>query len=149
MLAELAAANAAFGVIKQTVANGKEIYEAGDALADYFGLKAELQKKAHQHGYKSDMQAFQAAEQLKQYESSLKEMMIYQGRPGLWDDWLAFQKQMKDSREAEEKAEKAKKAKRKRLLKDWVIGIAVTIGALSAIGIAVYILYWLITTKGQ
>ena len=149
MLAELAAANAAFGVIKEAIANGKEIYEAGDALADYFGLKAELQKKAHEHGYKSDMQAFQAAEQLKSYESSLKQMMIYQGRPGLWDDWLAFQKQMKDSREAAEKAEKAKKAKRKKLLKDWTIGIVVTIGALSAIGIAVYVLYWVVTAKGK
>lgn len=149
MLAELAAANAAFGVIKEAIANGKEIYEAGDALADYFGLKNEIQKKAHEHGYKSDMQAFQAAEQLKSYESSLKQMMIYQGRPGLWDDWLAFQKQMKDSREAAEKAEKAKKAKRKKLLKDWTIGIVVTIGALSAVGIAVYVLYWVVTAKGK
>ena len=149
MLAELAAANAAFAVIKEAVANGKEIYEAGDAVADYFGVKAELQKKAHEHGYKSDMQAFQAAEQLKQYESSLKQMMIWQGRPGLWDDWLAFQKQMKDSREAAEKAEKAKKARRRRLAKDILIGTVVTIGVLTAVGIAIYILYWLITTKGQ
>ena len=149
MLAELAAANAAFAVIKEAVANGKEIYEAGDAVADYFGVKAELQNKAHEHGYKSDMQAFQAAEQLKQYESSLKQMMIWQGRPGLWDDWLAFQKQMKDSREAAEKAEKAKKARRRRLAKDILIGTVVTIGVLSAVGIAVYILYWLVTTKGQ
>ena len=149
MIAEIAAANAAFGVIKEAIANGKEIYEAGDALSDYFGLKAEIQKKAHEHGYKSDMQAFQATEQLKQYEASLKQMMIYQGRPGLWDDWLAFQKQMKDSREAAEKAEKAKKARRRRIIKEWAIGIAVTIGALSAVGIAVYALYWLITTKGQ
>ena len=149
MLAELAAANAAFAVIEEAVANGKEIYEAGDAVADYFGVKAELQKKAHEHGYKSDMQAFQAAEQLKQYESSLKQMMIWQGRPGLWDDWLAFQKQMKDSREAAEKAEKAKKARRRRLVKDILIGTVVTIGVLSAVGIAMYILYWLITTKGQ
>ena len=44
MIAELAAANAAFGVIKETIANGKELYEAGQALADYFGLKAEIQK---------------------------------------------------------------------------------------------------------
>jgi hypothetical protein len=149
VLAELAAANAAFAVIKEAVANGKEIYEAGDAVTDYFGVKAELQKKAHEHGYKSDMQAFQAAEQLKQYESSLKQMMIWQGRPGLWDDWLTFQKQMKDSREAAEKAEKAKKARRRRLVKDILIGTVVTIGVLTAVGIAVYILYWLITTKGQ
>ena len=145
MIAELAAANAAFGVIKQTLANGKELYEAGDALADYFGLKAEIQKKAHEHGYKSDMQAFQAAEQLKQYESALKQMMIYQGRPGLWDDWLAFQKQMKDSREAAEKAEKAKKAKRKKQLEDTLLGIGLTLLILSGVGLIGYIFYWVAT----
>jgi len=145
VIAELAAANAAFGVIKQTLANGKELYEAGDALADYFGLKAELQKKAHEHGYKSDMQAFQAAEQLKQYESALKQMMIYQGRPGLWDDWLAFQKQMKDSREAAEKAEKAKKAKRKKQLEDTLLGIGLTLLILSGVGMIGYIFYWVAT----
>ena len=42
MIAELAAANAAFDVIKQTLANGREIYEAGEALAQYFGLKNEI-----------------------------------------------------------------------------------------------------------
>ena len=50
MIAELAAANAAFGVIKETIANGKELYEAGQSLAEYFGLKAQIQKKAHEHG---------------------------------------------------------------------------------------------------
>lgn len=103
MLAELAAANAAFDVIKQTLANGREIYDAGEALAQYFGLKAELQKRAHQHGYKSDIAAFMAAEQLAAKENELKEMMIYQGRGGMWDDWLAFQAEMKRSREEEEK----------------------------------------------
>ena len=91
MLAELAAANAAFDVIKQTLANGREIYEAGEAMAQYFGLKTEIQKKAHQHGYKSDLSAFMAAEQLAAQEEELKQMMIYQGRGGMWYEWLAFQ----------------------------------------------------------
>ena len=148
MIAELAAANAAFGVIKEAIANGKEIYEAGDALADYFGLKAEIQKKAHEHGYKSDMQAFQATEQLREYENSLKQMMIWQGRANLWTDWLAFQKQMKESREAAENEERKKKARRRKLIKDWCIGIAVTVATLSAVGICAYFLYWLVTNKG-
>ena len=53
MIAELAAANAAFDVIKQTIANGREIYEAGEALARYFGIKSEIQQRAHQHGSQS------------------------------------------------------------------------------------------------
>ena len=116
MLAELAAANAAFDVIKQSIQNGKEIYEAGEAVAEYFGLKNEIQKKAHEHGYKSDLQAFMAAEQLKKQEQELKEMMIYQGRGGMWDDWLQFQKEMKDSREKEKEEKRIAKLKRRKIL---------------------------------
>jgi hypothetical protein len=117
MLAELAAANAAFDVIKQTLANGKEIYDAGEALARYFGLKAEIAKKAHQHGYKSDIAAFMAAEQLAAKENELREMMIYQGRGGMWDDWVRFQAEMKRSRDEEElQIRKAKFARKKKII---------------------------------
>ena len=149
MIAELAAANAAFGVIKEAIANGKEIYEAGEALADYFGLKAEIQKKAHEHGYKSDLQAFMAAEQLKEQEKALKEMMIWQGRGGLWSDWLNFQKEMKESREAQDQEIRRKKARRRQRINEWGIGIVVTLAALSAVGICGYFLYWLISVKGK
>ena len=143
MIAELAAANAAFGVIKETIANGKELYEAGQALADYFGLKAQIQKKAHEHGYKSDLQAFMATEQLKEYEDALKQMMIWQGRAGLWTDWLDYQRKMKESREAAERAEKAKKIKRKKQIVDLCIGIGLGVSVLSAVGLVIYIFYWL------
>ena len=135
MLAELAAANAAFDVIKQTLANGREIYDAGEALAKYFGLKNEIQKRAHEHGYKSDIQAFMAAEQLSAKEAELKEMMIYQGRGGMWDDWLAFQQEMKRSREEEEREQRIAKQKRKQAILrafEWTIA---TIIALAAVGI--------------
>jgi hypothetical protein len=143
MIAELAAANAAFGVIKETIANGKELYEAGQALADYFGLKAEIQKKAHEHGYKSDLEAFMATEQLKEYEDALKQMMIWQGRAGLWTDWLGYQSKMKESREAVERQEKAKKIKRKKQIVNWCVGIGLGISILSAVGVVIYIFYWL------
>ena len=116
MIAELAAANAAFDVIKQTIQNGQEIYAAGEALAEYFGIKSEIQKKAHEHGHKSDLQAFMAAEQLKKQEEELKNMMIYQGRGGMWQDWLQFQADMKASREEEAKEKKLAKQKRKKRL---------------------------------
>ena len=141
MLAELAAANAAFDVIKQTLANGKEIYEAGEALAQYFGLKTEIQKKAHQHGYKSDIAAFMAAEQLAAKENELKEMMIYQGRGGMWDDWLTFQAEMKRSREEEERRIIIAKAKRKKFILDGIMwtGVAIAFSlTVGAIGSLVY-----------
>jgi len=140
MLAELAAANAAFDVIKQSIQNGKEIYEAGEAVAEYFGLKTEIQKKAHEHGYKSDLQAFMAAEQLKKQEEELKNMMIYQGRGGMWDDWLKFQSDMKKSREEEARQKKLAKAKRKKVFINGLIIASAVIGTSALIAAGIYLL---------
>ena len=134
MLAELAAANAAFDVIKQSIQNGKEIYEAGEAVAEYFGLKSELQKRAHEHGYKSDLQAFMAAEQLKKQEDELKDLMIWQGRGAMWQDWLNFQAEMKRSREQAEMEERIKRQKRKQALINTLIVIGAGAFVVAAIG---------------
>jgi molecular chaperone GrpE (heat shock protein) len=140
MLAELAAANAAFDVIKQSIQNGKEIWEAGEAVAEYFGLKNEIQSRAHEHGYKSDLQAFMASEQLKRQEEELKTMFIYQGRPGQWDAWLQFQSDMKKSREEEKEEKKRAKAKRKKMFVNILIISSVLIGSAGLIGAGIYLL---------
>ena len=139
MLAEIAAANEAFELIKVTIQNGKEIYEAGEALARYFGLKSEIQKRAHQHGYKSDIEAFMAAEQLAAKENELKEMMIYQGRGGMWDDWLKFQSEMKRSREEEEREKQRAKDARKKMIINIFMYSLYSIGAILLISSAIFI----------
>ena len=48
MLAELAAANAAFQVIKQAVSNGKDIAAAGSAIAKFVGAKQDLELQVTQ-----------------------------------------------------------------------------------------------------
>ena len=139
MIAELAAANAAFDVIKQTIQNGQEIYAAGEALARYFGLKNEIQQKAHQHGYKSDLEAFMAAEQLKAQEDELKQMMIYQGRGGMWTDWLTFQADMKKSREEEARKNEIDRKKRKKAIIDSILIGTTIVTVLACVGIVIYI----------
>ena len=130
MLVELAAANAAFAVIKEAVANGGDILAAGQQLFSYFDNKSKIQKKASEGGNKSDMEEFMALEQLKRQEEQLKQMMIYQGRPGLWYDWLKFQSQAKRKREAAELAEQARKLRFKEKLLNtfwWtVLGVVLT-----------------------
>jgi hypothetical protein len=50
-----------------------------------------------------------ALEQIKEKEEELKKIMIYLGRPGLWQDWQAFQAEARKSRRyAEKMAEKRK-----------------------------------------
>ena len=142
MIAELAAANAAYDVIKQTVQNGQEIYQAAEAMAKYFGLKQEIQKKAHEHGYKSDLEAFMALEQMKAQEEELKQMMIYQGRAGMWDDWLQYQAQMSQSRKEAERDKIRAIQKRKQVLID---GSIVALAVATAIG-AVVVFFWAIAS---
>jgi len=145
MLAELAAANAAYDVIKQTIQNGQEIYEAASAMAEYFGLKAEIQKKAHEHGYKSDLEAFLALEQMKQQEDELKQMMVWQGRGGMWQDWLGFQAQMKESRENEARSKQLAKQRRKKAL---INTILISSGAVATFAIVVGFLLFILTFRG-
>ena len=103
MLAELAAANAAFAVIKSAVQNGKEIACAGTAIANFVGAKEQLQRRAQKKGGGSDLEEFMALEQIREQEEQLKQIMIYAGRPGLWGDWQRFQAKARVARrEAEE-----------------------------------------------
>jgi hypothetical protein len=48
MIAELAACNAAYAVIKAALANGKELSAIGGKVFDYFDNKAKIQEKATQ-----------------------------------------------------------------------------------------------------
>ena len=110
MLAELAAANAAFNVIKTAVMNGKDIASAGKAIASFVGAKEELQKRATRKGGGADLEEFMALEQLREKEKQLKEIMIYAGRPGLWNDWQRFQAKARVARrEAEQERIKKRK----------------------------------------
>jgi hypothetical protein len=137
VLLELAAANAAFAVIKEAVQNSGDLMAAGESLFKFFDSKAELQKKAQSSNGsdRGDLEAFMALEQLKKQEEELKQMMIYQGRAGLWTDWLKFQLDAKKRREA---AERERVLKRQRFIgriKDigMIILVIVLLGGLGLI----------------
>jgi hypothetical protein len=138
MLLELAAANAAFAVIKEAVANSGDIMNAGQALFQYFDNKAVIQKRANEKGGtdRGDIEEFMALEQLKKQEEELKQMMIYQGRAGLWTDWLKFQLDAKKRREA---AERERVLKRQRFIgRIKHIGmIALAVGLLGGLAIII------------
>ena len=146
MLAELAIANAAFGVIKETIANGGDIMAAGQHIFKFFDNKSKLVQKASQSG--SDSEAFFALEQIKQHEAALQELFIYQGRPGLWDDWLKFQAEAKRKREAENRQIVLAQIKRKEVLWAWINGFLIIASVVTGAVIVAGII-WLVVTKGQ
>tara|TARA_S200000501_G_scaffold346_1_gene341 strand:- start:343 stop:771 length:429 start_codon:yes stop_codon:yes gene_type:complete len=116
MLAEIAMANAAFGVLKEAISNGKELYDVANVASKFFESKTALQKKAHSKGYKSDLQAFMELEKINEMEEHIKQHMIWAGRPGMWDDWLAYQKQAKEERDRIEREERRRRQETLELL---------------------------------
>jgi hypothetical protein len=141
MLAELAAANAAFAVIKATLKNGKELIDAGHALADYFKNRDTLQKSVNEKkssskskliGRSAMIQEFFAQEQalasLRQQEEELRELMIYHGRAGMWDDWLQFQadyrRREREEKKAAEIREYNKRVKQQEIME---VGLSITL----------------------
>jgi len=125
MLAELAAANAAFAVIKTAVQNGKDIAAAGSAIASFVGAKEDLQKKTQKKGGGSDLEEFMALEQIREQEEQLRQMMIYLGRPGLWNDWQKFQAK---ARVARREAEEERIRKRKMYFEIAIVTFLLVVG---------------------
>jgi hypothetical protein len=145
MLLELAAANAAFAVIKEAVQNSGELIQAGKAVFDYFDNKSKIQEKVintpdHK---RNDIEEFFALEQLKKQEQELKEMFIYQGRPGLWDDWQQFQVKARHRREEEAREQKRRDILYKILLGFWLTVLATVVTGM-ILGAA-----WLYSMKGK
>lgn len=146
MLAELAAANAAFAVIKQAVANGRDIATVGTQIAQFVGnqdaLRRKVEKKKRSPFHQgNDFEEFMALEAIKEKEEELKQYMIYAGRPGLWNDWLKFQAQARKDRQA---AEEQRKKDRERLLEVIVLSIACIVG----IGIFAILVYAALKARG-
>ena len=129
MLAELAAANAAFSVIKQFVSNGKELSGCAKHISDFVFSKEEieknLKKKKARGAGGADLDEFMALEQIREKEEELKKMMIYLGRPGLWQDWQAFQAEARKSRRYQEKIEQKRKEELMEYLGYGIAGIIV------------------------
>ena len=101
MLAEIAAANAAFAVIKTAISNGREIADVANKVGEYVNATESLRKKADKKKRRTgsaDLEEFMHLEKLKQQEEELKQLMIYTGRPGLWHDWIRFQAQARKKR---------------------------------------------------
>ena len=143
MLAELAAANAAFAIIKQAVSNGRDLANAGSAIADFVGAKEELRKKGEKKKRSpfsggGDLEEFMALEKIKEQEEQLREMMVWAGRPGMWADWQKFQT---EARKARQKAEAARARRKKKIIEVTLLTLLgiVGLGVLGFIGWFLYL----------
>jgi len=87
-------------------------------------------------------------ESLREAEAELKEMLIYSGRPGLYDDFLQYQSLKKREREQEVRDKALAIYKRRQKLWGWVNGVIIVISVATGFFV-VALLIWAIYTKGQ
>ena len=91
MLAELAAANAAFSIIRKTLANTGDLAKAGKAISDFVIAKEELQRKGNKKrkpGVKtSDLEEFIALEKDSLARRAAQAVYDLRRPAGLWNDW--------------------------------------------------------------
>ena len=143
MIAELAAFNAAFGVVKAAIGNGKDIMSCAKQIGDMIGAEENLRARGERkkNGFlaklagkqANDFEEFMAIEKMKESRKELLQAMQLYGRGGLKDDFLKFEIEARKKRRAEAKRKEAKK----QAIIEWTIGIIlfiVTVGSLAAIG---------------
>lgn len=135
MLAELAAANAAFSVIKTALVNGRELTAVAKQIGDFVTAKEELTRKGNKKKRKgvggSDLEEFMALEKIREQEEQLKQIMIYAGRPGLWNDWQRFQAEARKSRRVQEELARRKREELMEVIGWVIVVIVVTLGLIA------------------
>ena len=146
MLAEIAAANAAFSVIKKAIQNTGDITKAGKAIGDFVFAKDMLKKTGERKKNSiwskalgreaNDLEEFMALEELKQKEEELRSMMQLYGRGGLWNDYIKF------CAEARKQREYQKKEREKFIehLKEVVLGVLILLVSIGGLAGTVWFL---------
>jgi hypothetical protein len=142
VIAELLILNTAFGVIKETVMNGKDLLDAGASLSQFFGAEREV-KKQLDSGRLSVEDAFTAKRDLEKAEAFLKEKLNSE-RVGGYMIWLEFkneyirEQRSLELRERKRKAAEAKEIKEFCIMAFKVMGIILTIVA-AVVGVTFYL----------
>jgi hypothetical protein len=117
ILESIAAANAAYSVIKTALGNGKEtagvISSIGKFLAAEEDIKDAVNKKKNSPltaitgGDEGDWEEFQALESIKQKRAELESYCRLYAPAGTWDRWIAWQNEARKQRQAARKAAQA------------------------------------------
>ena len=111
MLAELAAANAAYSTIKKFVSNGREVSDFLSPLKNLVGAEEDLRARGNRKkdGLFSkvmgksadDFDEFIALQQIQEQRKELESICRLYGKPGTWDSFLAFEAKMRVQRKKE------------------------------------------------
>ena len=137
MLAELAAANAAYATISKFIANGEEISDALAPLKNLVGAEEELKARGNRKkdGLFSkvmgksadDFDEFLALQQISEKRKELESLCRLYAKPGTWDKFIDFEAKMRVQRKKEAEARQRQIAATIRYI-SWGLITALSIG---------------------
>jgi hypothetical protein len=146
ILESIAAANAAYSVIKTALGNGKEtaglIGAVGKFLTAEDDIKQAVQKKKNSPltaiagGEEGDWEEFQALENIREKRRELESYIRLYGQPGQWDRWIQWQNEARKQRQAARKAAEKKQA-------ELIEQLQVAAGIIIALTVCVIGIYYL------
>jgi len=123
ILETIAAANAAYSVIKQCLENGREVNglvgHVGKFLSAEDELKEAVKRKKNSPitaitgGQEGDWAEFQALEDIREKRRELESFCRLYAKPGTWDRWQQYQAEARKARKA---AQKQKQKEREELV---------------------------------
>jgi len=153
ILETIAAANAAYSVIKTCISNGKETADlmsnVGKFLTAEEDLKEAVQKKKNSPltaitgGSEGDWEEFQQLERIKEQRKELESYIRLYGRPGQWDRWIQWQAEARKQRAAARRAaEKKREEQMEALATAAGIGMAAIVVALGIYYLGVWLGKW-------
>ena len=153
ILESIAAANAAYSVIKTALGNGKEtaglIGAVGKFLTAEDDIKQAVQTKKNSPltaitgGEEGDWEEFQALENIREKRRELESYIRLYGQPGQWDRWIQWQNEARKQRQAARKeAEKRQAELIEQLQIAAGIIIAITVCIIGVYYLGVYMGKW-------
>tara|TARA_R110001592_G_scaffold54246_10_gene166045 strand:+ start:416 stop:883 length:468 start_codon:yes stop_codon:yes gene_type:complete len=123
VLETIAAANAAYSVIKKCLENGREVKDMVSHVGKFLSAEDELKEAVRRKksspitaitgGSEGDWEEFQALEKLKEQRRELESWCRLYGPPGTWDKWQLYQAEARKARKA---AQKQKEKEREELI---------------------------------
>lgn len=153
ILETIAAANAAYSVIKTCISNGRETADlmanVGKFLTAEEELKEAVQRKKNSPltaitgGAEGDWEEFQQLEKIKEQRKELESYIRLYGAPGQWDRWIAWQAEARKQRQAAKKAELKRIEERNEIIQWVTIAVLAFTGAvLGVYYLGVYLQRW-------
>ena len=153
ILESIAAANAAYSVIKTALSNGQETAGLIGAVGKFLGAEEDVKEAVNRKknspltaiagGEQGDWEEFQALEDLRQKRQELESYCRLYAPPGTWDRWQQWQMEARKHRQAAKRAaQKAREERNEAIATVAGILMAVIVCVLSVYYLGVYLERW-------